>query len=63
MKKENILPAEMTAQTVTRFNEPICRMHELPITACKFCYTTIFEEADHLSADARHQWAIRNIYV
>lgn len=43
--------------------EPVCRIHKTVITQCQPCYTTIFEEADYLSAEVRHQWAIRNIYV
>ena len=43
--------------------EPMCRIHRSLITQCQPCYTTIFEEADYLSANARHEWAIRNIYV
>ena len=54
---------DQIAQTAGRFEEPICRIHNLPITQCQKCYTTIFEEADYMSVDARHQWALRNIYV
>lgn len=43
--------------------EPMCRIHNLRITKCQDCYMTIFEEADYMSANARHDWAVRNIYV
>ena len=43
--------------------EPVCRIHQKLITQCQPCYMTIFEEADYMSVNARHDWAIRNIYV
>ena len=65
IRLENILLATTTDSTKKEYAapEPLCRIHGLRITACRPCYMTIFEEADFMSAEARHQWAIRNIYV
>ena len=42
---------------------PFCRLHNLRIILCLECCTTIFVEAGSLGIDARHEWAVANIYV
>jgi len=42
---------------------PFCRLHGLRIILCLECCQTIFREVGGLGIDARHEWAVANIYV
>jgi hypothetical protein len=50
-------------ETGTGEPEPICRAHNLRITSCSDCCRRLWEIAGRLSVDARHAWAVANLYV
>jgi hypothetical protein len=41
--------------------QPICRDHDLPITACDSCCDVLAEKS-FWGVDERHNWAVKNIY-
>ena len=43
--------------------EPICRAHNKRITSCIECCVRLSTVAGNLSVDARHAWAVANLYV
>ena len=42
--------------------EPICELHDLPITRCKDCIDLLVHHAGHLYGDALHEWAKQHVY-
>ncbi len=43
--------------------EPKCEAHGIRITTCKPCCARLATEAQHLSGNRLHDWAVENIYV
>jgi len=41
---------------------PLCRLHGVAIILCLECCTTIFREVGGLGLEARHVWAVENVY-
>ena len=42
--------------------EPICELHDLPITSCKDCIDLLVHHAGHLYGDKLHEWAKQHVY-
>lgn len=42
--------------------QPVCEEHNLRILECLDCCSLIFVQADHMSVDDRHSWAMANVY-
>jgi len=42
--------------------QPICEAHNLRILECLDCCSLIFAQADYMSIDDRHSWAMANAY-
>jgi len=41
---------------------PLCRLHGVAIILCLECCMTIFREVGGLGLEARHVWAVENVY-
>ena len=41
---------------------PSCRLHGVAIILCLECCMTIFREVGGLGLEARHVWAVENVY-
>jgi hypothetical protein len=42
--------------------QPVCEEHGLRILSCDDCCSLIFHEAGFMRDDARHSWAMTNVY-
>lgn len=42
--------------------QPVCEEHDLKILDCDDCCSLLFVQAGHMRDDARHSWAMANVY-
>ncbi len=49
-------------QVETGSPEPICDIHSRKIVSCVVCCLLIWEAVGLLNVDARHSWAMANVY-